>query len=95
MHHRAQKRLVNSSLEGSARRAFDFLEGDKVDESAFKALIRGAVALNTSQESAPLPDNDVERWKNSIPGDPGIDKASLTIFSTAHCHGSTHLSDVV
>ena len=43
------KKLFNSSLEGSARRAIDFHEGDKVDESAFKALIREAVALNTSQ----------------------------------------------
>lgn len=44
------KRLFNSSLEGSARRAIDFHEGDKVDKSAFKALIREAVALNTSQD---------------------------------------------
>jgi hypothetical protein len=42
------KKLFNSSLEGNARRAIDFHEGDKVDESAFKALIREAVALNTS-----------------------------------------------
>ena len=44
------KKLFNSSLEGSARRAIDFHQGDKVDESAFKALIREAVALNTSQD---------------------------------------------
>ena len=42
------KKLFNSSLEGNARRAIDFHEGDKVNESAFKALIREAVALNTS-----------------------------------------------
>jgi len=42
------KRLFNSSLEGNVRRAIDFREGDKVDEAAFKALIREAVALNTS-----------------------------------------------
>jgi hypothetical protein len=42
------KKLFNSSLEGNARRAIDFHEGDKVDETAFKALIREAVALNTS-----------------------------------------------
>jgi hypothetical protein len=42
------KRLFNSSLEGNARRAIDLHEGDKVDEGAFKALIREAVALNTS-----------------------------------------------
>ena len=41
-------RLFNSSLEGNARRAIDFREGDKVDEASFKALIREAVALNTS-----------------------------------------------
>lgn len=43
-----QKKLFNSSLEGNARRAIDFHEGDKVNESAFKALVREAVALNTS-----------------------------------------------
>jgi hypothetical protein len=41
------KKLFNSSLEGSTRRAIDFHEGDKIDASAFKALIREAVALNT------------------------------------------------
>src|SRR4029077_14749144 len=41
-------RLFNSSLEGNTRRAIDFHEGDKVDENALKALIRAAVALNTS-----------------------------------------------
>ena len=41
-------RLFNSSLEGGTRRAIDFREGDKVDEDAFKALIRAAVALNRS-----------------------------------------------
>ncbi len=40
--------LFNSSLEGSTRRAIDFHEGDKIDEKALKALIRAAVALNTS-----------------------------------------------
>src|SRR6188472_2653821 len=42
-------RLFNSSLEGNVRRAIDIHEGDKVDEAALKALIRAAVALNTSQ----------------------------------------------
>jgi hypothetical protein len=41
--------LFNSSLEGNLRRAIDFREGDKVNEKALKALIRGAVALNTSK----------------------------------------------
>jgi hypothetical protein len=42
-------RLFNSSLEGNTRRAIDFHEGDKVDEKAFKALIRAAAALNRSK----------------------------------------------
>ena len=40
--------LFNSSLEGNARRAIDFHEGDKLDEKALKALIRAAVVLNKS-----------------------------------------------
>jgi hypothetical protein len=40
--------LFNSSLEGNTRRAIDFHEGDRVDEKALKALVRAAVALNTS-----------------------------------------------
>ena len=43
--------LFNSSLDGNTRRAIDFHEGDQVDEEALKALVREAVALNTS--SAP------------------------------------------
>jgi hypothetical protein len=41
-------RLFNSSLEGNTRRAIDFHEGARVDEEGLKALIRAAVALNTS-----------------------------------------------
>ena len=41
-------RLFNSSLEGKVRRALDIHQGEKVDESAFKALVREAVALNSS-----------------------------------------------
>jgi|SRR5690242_2017226 hypothetical protein len=41
--------LFNSSLEGNVRRAIDFREGEKIDEQALKALIREAVALNTSR----------------------------------------------
>jgi len=40
--------LFNASLDGNARRAIDFHEGDTVNESAFKDLIRSAVALNVS-----------------------------------------------
>jgi hypothetical protein len=42
------KKLFNSGLDGKARRAIDLHEGDEVDEAAFKALIREAVALNQS-----------------------------------------------
>ena len=44
-------RLFNSSLEGNVRRAIDISEGEEVDESAFMALIRQAVALNSSGKS--------------------------------------------
>ena len=40
--------LFNSSLEGKTRRAIDFRQGEKIDEKAFKTLIRAAVALNRS-----------------------------------------------
>ena len=40
--------LFNASLEGNARRAIDFREGDVIDEAAFKDLVREAVKLNTS-----------------------------------------------
>jgi hypothetical protein len=40
--------LFNSSLEGNTRRAIDFHEGEEIDEKAFTALIRAAVAANTS-----------------------------------------------
>ena len=40
--------LFNSSLDGNTRRAIDIHEGEEVDASAFKALVRAAVALNTS-----------------------------------------------
>jgi len=42
-------KLFNSSLEGNVRRAIDFREGGKIDEKAFKALIRAAVELNGSK----------------------------------------------
>jgi hypothetical protein len=46
-------RLFNSSLDGNTRRAIDIHEGEEVDGSAFKALIRQAVALNSSGTSKP------------------------------------------
>jgi hypothetical protein len=41
--------LFNASLEGNARRAIDIHDGDKINEKALKALIRAAIALNTSK----------------------------------------------
>ena len=46
-------RLFNSSLDGNTRRAIDIHEGEEVDASAFKALVRQAVALNSSGKSKP------------------------------------------
>ena len=43
--------LFNSSLEGNTRRAIDFRKGEKVDTKAFKALVRAAIALNTSKSA--------------------------------------------
>jgi hypothetical protein len=45
--------VFNSSLEGGTRRAIDIGEGEEVDESAFKTLVRQAVALNTAGKSKP------------------------------------------
>jgi hypothetical protein len=44
--------LFNSSLEGNARRAIDIREGDKIDEEAFKTLVRAAVVLNPITSTA-------------------------------------------
>ncbi len=49
------KKLFNSSVEGNVRRAIDFRDGEKINEAAFKQLIRAAVAANrelTTQRSA-------------------------------------------
>jgi len=43
--------LFNSSLEGNTRRAIDFHEGEKIDEKAFKDLIRAAAKLNASRSA--------------------------------------------
>ena len=42
-------RLFNASLDGNVRRAIDIHEGDKIDEKAFKALVKAAVKLNTEK----------------------------------------------
>src|SRR5881296_878561 len=57
--------LFNSSLEGNTRRAIDFHEGDKIDEKALKALIRAAVALNTSARAAARPVRSQKRAKRA------------------------------
>jgi len=46
-------RLFNSSLDGNVRRAIDIHEGEDVDESAFKGLVRQAIALNSSAKAKP------------------------------------------
>src|SRR5689334_5135667 len=45
-------KLFNASLEGNMRRAIDYLEGDKVDERALKALVRAAIAYNQSKKKS-------------------------------------------
>ena len=45
--------LFNSSLDGNVRRAIDIHEGEQVDESAFKSLVRQAIALNSSGKPKP------------------------------------------
>ena len=56
--------LFNSSLEGNTRRAIDFHEGDKINEKALKALIRSAVALNTSVRTTAGPVRSKNRPKS-------------------------------
>src|SRR2546428_2819114 len=56
--------LFNSSLDGNARRAIDFHEGEAVDEDAFRALIRAAVSLNESSGRARN-----SAWKGQDSGD--------------------------
>ena len=57
--------LFNSSLEGHTRRAIDFHEGDKIDEQALQALIRAAVALNTSARATARPVRSPKRPKSA------------------------------
>jgi hypothetical protein len=47
-------KLFNAGLEGNQRRAIDFLEGDKVNEKALKALVREAIAFNQSRKKKPV-----------------------------------------
>jgi hypothetical protein len=57
--------LFNASLDGNARRAIDIHEGDKIDEKALKALIRAAVALNTSLRATARPVRSQKRPKSA------------------------------
>jgi hypothetical protein len=57
--------LFNSSLEGNTRRAIDIHEGEKIDEKALKALIRAAVALNTSARAAARPTRAQKKSKSA------------------------------
>jgi hypothetical protein len=57
--------LFNSSLEGNVRRAIDIHEGDKIDEKALTALIRAAVALNTSARATARPVRSRKRLKSA------------------------------
>jgi hypothetical protein len=57
--------LFNSSLEGNVRRAIDFHQADRINEAAFKALIRAAVALNRSKKVAARPSHSREKRKSA------------------------------
>src|ERR1700685_1228119 len=57
--------LFNSSLEGNTRRGIDFHEGDEIDEQALKALVRAAVALNTSVRATARPVGSQKRPKSA------------------------------
>jgi hypothetical protein len=58
-------RLFNSSLEGNVRRAIDIREGDRIDEKALKAVVRAAVALNTSAQAAARPARSRKRSESA------------------------------
>jgi len=51
--------LFNASLDGNARRAIDIYEGDKINEPAFKALVRAAAALNASKNKSANPEQQL------------------------------------
>jgi hypothetical protein len=57
--------LFNSSLEGTTRRAIDFHEGGRIDEKALEALVRAAVALNTSAPAAARPVRSPKKPKSA------------------------------
>jgi hypothetical protein len=57
--------LFNASLDGNVRRAVDFRDGDEIDEGALKALVRAAVALNTSGRASARPVRPRKRPKSA------------------------------
>jgi hypothetical protein len=57
--------LFNSSLDGNVRRAIDIYEGDRIDEKSLKALIRAAVALNTSVRATARPVRAQKKQKSA------------------------------
>jgi hypothetical protein len=57
--------LFNASLEGNMRRAIDIHEGDRIDAKALQALVRAAVALNTSAQAAARPAQSPKRPKRA------------------------------
>src|SRR5438876_11249588 len=69
-------RLFNSSLDGNVRRAIDIHEGEEVDASAFKALVRQAVALNTSGTSKPSK-------KAKSQGSPPLNRSDIGVAEVA------------
>ena len=67
------KKLFNSSLEGNTRRAIDLREGEKINEAAFKQLIRAAVAANSAARAQRAP-------RRSKPGSQGYDVRTASAF---------------
>jgi hypothetical protein len=57
------KKLFNSSLEGNVRRAIDLREGEKINEAAFKQLIRAAVAANSAARAPAVAKKRVAKKK--------------------------------
>ena len=57
--------LFNSSLDGNTRRAIDVHEGDTIDEKALRALVRAAVALNTTAPATARPARSPKKPKSS------------------------------
>ena len=93
-------RLFNSSLDGNVRRAIDIHEGEEVDESAFKALVRQAVALNSSGKSKPSKkaksDHSGDAAGHSLPAPPHAqDPASRRAPGQARGRSARRLRPIV